>query len=59
MFSARDNDQPKAGFIFRANTGNIQALLDLQKKNELILSLSNNHTNNAGGAGVELTRHRL
>ena len=59
MFSARDNDQPKAGFTFRANTGNIQALLDLQKKNELVLSLSNNHTNNAGGAGVELTRHRL
>lgn len=59
MFSAKDNDQPKGGFTFRANTGNIQTLLDLQGNNELVLSLANNHTNNAWGDGVELTRHRL
>ena len=47
MFSAKDNDQPKGGFTFRANTGNIQTLLDLQGNNELVLSLANNHTNNA------------
>ena len=52
MFSAKDNDQPKAGFLFRSNTGNIQTLLDLQANNELVLSLANNHTNNAGAAGV-------
>ena len=55
MFSAKDNDQPKAGFLFRSNTGNIQTLLDLQANNELVLS----HTNNAGAAGVSLTRQWL
>ncbi len=59
MFSAKDNDQPKAGFLFRSNTGNIQTLLDLQANNELVLSLANNHTNNAGAAGVSLTRQWL
>lgn len=59
MFSLKDNDQPKGGFLFRANTGNIQTLLDLRGENELLLSLANNHTNNAGAAGVELTRSRL
>lgn len=59
MFSARDNDQPKAGFTFRANTGNIQTLVDVQWNNDLLLSLANNHTNNVGGAGVELTRQWL
>lgn len=59
MFSAKDNDQPKGGFLFRAHTGNIQTLLDLQGKNQLLLSLSNNHTNNAGAQGVALTRQWL
>lgn len=59
MFSAKDNDQPKAGFLFRSNTGNIKTLLDLQDNNELVLSLANNHTNNAGAAGVLLTRQWL
>ena len=59
MFSAKDNDQPKGGFLFRANTGNIQTLLDLKGENQLLLSLSNNHTNNAGAQGVQLTRQWL
>lgn len=59
MFSSKDNDQPKGWFLFRANTGNIQTLLDLKGQNELLLSLANNHTNNAGAAGVELTRSQL
>ncbi len=59
MFALKDNDQPKAWFLFRANTGNIQTLLDLKGQNELLLSLANNHTNNAGAAGVELTCSRL
>lgn len=59
MFSEKDNDQPKAGFLFRAHTGNIQTLLDLKEGNQLLLSLANNHTNNAWGVGVDLTRSRL
>lgn len=59
MFSENDNDYSKETFWFRANTWNIQTLLDLQGKNQLLLSLSNNHTNNAGAKGVQLTREWL
>lgn len=47
IFSTKDNDQPKGGFRFAANTGNIETLLELKKSNQLLLSLANNHTNNA------------
>ena len=47
MFSVKDNDQPKGGFLFRSNPQNIQTLLDLKKGNKMVLSLANNHTNNA------------
>lgn len=55
----QDNDQPKGGFLFRSNIANLQTLLDLKGKNQLLLSLANNHTSNAGGVGIELTREIL
>lgn len=58
-FSHKDNDQPKWWFLFRANQKNLQILQELQGKNQLLLSLANNHTNNAGGAGIALTREVL
>lgn len=59
MFSEDDNDQPKGWFSFRANTNNLQYLRDLRKENDLILSLANNHTSNAGWAGMRLTHQVL
>ena len=59
IFSKDDNDQPKWWFSFRSNTGNLQYLRDLKKENDLMLSLANNHTNNAGWAGMKLTHKVL
>jgi len=59
MFSERDNDNAQWGMTFRANTWNVQYLLDLKRNNKLLLSLANNHTNNAGGNWVSLTREVL
>ena len=59
MFSKKDNDEPYWWFSFRSNTWNIQYLLELKKDNNLVLSLANNHTNNAWGNGIKLTREIL
>lgn len=58
-FSEKDNDQAQWWFRFRSNPANIQTLLDLKEDNQLLLSLANNHTNNAWGAGIQLTRALL
>ena len=59
MFSKKDNDEPYWWFLFRSNTWNLQYLLDVKRDNELLLSLANNHTNNAWWDGVKLTREVL
>ena len=58
-FSPIDNDNPKWGFLFRANSGNLQILKDIRANNTLLLSLANNHTNNAGGLGIQFTKETL
>lgn len=58
-FSLHDNDQPKWGFLFRAHPKNLEVLDWLRWGNQLLLSLANNHTNNAWGAGIALTRDLL
>lgn len=59
LFNENDYDFPKAWFTFRANTGNIQTLLQLRWDHTLALSLANNHTINATYSGVVLTRNIL
>ena len=49
QFSKKANEKVENTFLFRANTGSIRTLLDLQGGNQLLLSLANNHTSNAGG----------
>ena len=58
-FSPVDNDEPKGWFLFRANSGNIQILKDIRANNTLLLSLANNHTNNAWGLGIQFSREIL
>lgn len=58
-FSSVDNDKPKGWFLFRANSGNIQILKDIRANNTLLLSLANNHTNNAWGLGIQFSREIL
>ena len=58
-FSPIDNDNPKWGFLFRANSGNLQILKDIRANNTLLLSLANNHTNNAGGLGIQFSKETL
>ena len=58
-FSPSDNDKAQGGFLFRANSGNIQILKDIRANNTLLLSLANNHTNNAGGLGIQFTKETL
>ena len=58
-FSPVDNDKPKGWFLFRANSGNIQILKDIRANNTLLLSLANNHTNNAWGLGIQFSRELL
>ena len=58
-FSPTDNDKAQGGFLFRANSGNIQILKDIRANNTLLLSLANNHTNNAGGLGIQFTKETL
>lgn len=58
-FAYKDNDQPRGGFLFRANPANIQTLLQLKQSNQLLLSLANNHISNAGGEGFIMTRELL
>ena len=58
-FSPVDNDKPKGWFLFRANSGNIQILKDIRADNTLLLSLANNHTNNAWGLGIQFSRELL
>ena len=58
-FSPVDNDKPKGWFLFRANSGNIQILKDIRADNTLLLSLANNHTNNAWGLGIQFSREIL
>jgi hypothetical protein len=48
-FSQFDNDVKQRTFIFKANTGNISTLNTLRGNNTMVLSLANNHINNAGG----------
>ena len=59
MFSKNDNDQPKWWFSFRSNVKNLQYLFDLKRDNELILSLANNHTSNAGWDWMRYTHEIL
>lgn len=58
-FSKFDNDYKQRTFIFRANTGNITTLNTLRDNNTMVLSLANNHINNAGGEWVVTTRKLL
>ena len=58
-FSPTDNDKAQWGFLFRANSGNLQILKDIRANNTLLLSLANNHTNNAGGLGIQFTKETL
>lgn len=58
-FAPVDNDKPKGGFLFRANSGNLQILKDIRSDNTLLLSLANNHTNNAWGLGIQLSKEIL
>jgi bacterial capsule synthesis protein len=59
QFSKKANEKVENTFLFRANTGSIKTLLDIQGGNQLLLSLANNHTSNAGGEGVRTTRATL
>ena len=59
LFNAKDNDIPKWGFNFRANTGNVKTLLQLRQDHHLLLSLANNHTVNTHYSGLVLTREVL
>lgn len=59
LFNEKDNDQPKAGFDFRANTQNIETLLQLRQDKSLLLSLANNHTINTHYSGLILTKNIL
>jgi len=59
LFNEKDNDIQKWWFIFRANTGNLQTLLQLRWNHILSLSLANNHTINTTYSGVALTRSIL
>lgn len=59
LFNENDCDFPKAWFTFRANTWNIQTLLQLKKNHTLSLSLANNHTVNSQYSWVILTRDLL
>ena len=58
-FSPVDNDKPKGWFLFRANSRNIQILKDIRADNTLLLSLANNHSNNAWGLGIQFSREIL
>ena len=59
QFSKKANEKVENTFLFRANTGSIRTLLDIQGGNQLLLSLANNHTSNAGWEGVRTTRATL
>jgi len=59
LFYPKDNDIPEGGYTFRANTNNIEVLRQLRQPSPgqenrygrdfpLIVSLTNNHTINAG-----------
>lgn len=58
-FAEQDNDKAQWGFLFRANSGNIQTLRSLKGQNQLLLSLANNHISNAWGAGYAFTKDLL
>jgi hypothetical protein len=70
LFHPKDNDIPLGGFMFKANTGNIEVLRQLrhptpQQVTEyssgipLLLSLANNHTINGGYEGIFTTQDVL
>lgn len=70
LFHPKDNDIPRGGFTFRANTGNIEVLRQLRypfpqqimrysQGIPLVLSLANNHTINGGYEGMVETRDIL
>lgn len=59
LFYHPDNDIKMWWFMFRANTGNIDTLLQLKWDKELILSLANNHTINWWYKGINMTRKLL
>jgi hypothetical protein len=59
LFNEKDNDIPRGWFNFRANTGNIQTLLQLRQDHILTLSLANNHTVNTTYSWVVTTRNLL
>jgi hypothetical protein len=59
LFYTPDNDIRKWWFLFRANTGNIQTLLQLKGNKDLVLSLANNHTINGWFRWVNMTKELL
>ena len=59
MFHPQDNDVPLGWFIFKANVKNIETLLQLRSGHQMLLSLANNHTSNAGHQGVVTTKEVL
>ena len=59
LFHPQDNDIPLGGFNFKANTQNIETLLQLRQNKQLLLSLSNNHIVNGGYEGITTTQQLL
>lgn len=53
--SSNDLDKHEKTMRFRANTGNIEFLTTLRGENNLILTLANNHLNNAGWIWIQTT----
>lgn len=58
-FSQYYNDLPEKTFTFKANTGNIVTLLWLRQNNTMVLSLANNHINNAWWEWLMTTKNVL
>lgn len=59
LFNEKDNDIQKWWFDFRANTWNIQTLLQLRQDHKLMLGLANNHTINTTYSWVITTKNIL
>ncbi len=58
-FSEKDNDIAEPTFWFRANTGHIWLLSEFRAENTMLVSLANNHINNARWAWLLTTRATL
>ncbi len=58
-FSPNDLDKHERTMRFRANTGNVEFLTTLRGKNNLVLSVANNHLNNAWWLWIQTTASLL